>query len=141
MPNSVSTMKGGRKMLKKEYACKVFTYPTEPDERLHIRMVRVQVVVNDINGTFHNAGVQVEDRYCPSLVEILGKFAIWNSVFTDYNYVLENRKVFPGDHDPKLYGKFISEFKHLRPAEYDWVVETLERFCETGVSESTSGGI
>ena len=141
MPNSVSTMKGGRKMLKKEYACKVFTYPTGTFGILHIRLVRVQVVVNDNNGTFHNAGVQVEDRCCPSLVEIMGKSAVWNSPFTDYNYVLENLKVFPGDHDPKIYGKFISEFKHLRPAEYDWVVETLERFCETGVSESTSGGI
>lgn len=141
MPNSVSTMKGGRKMLKKEYACKVFTYPTGTFGILHIRLVRVQVVVNDNNGTFHNAGVQVEDRRCPSLVEIMGKSAVWCSPFTDYNYVLENSKVFPGDHDPKIYGKFISEFKHLRPAEYDWVVETLERFCETGVSESTSGGI
>lgn len=128
-------------MLKKEYACKIFTYPTGTFGILHIRMVRVQVVVNDINGTFHNAGVQVEDRCCPSLVEIMGKSAVWCSPFTDYNYVLENRKVFPGDHDPKIYGKFISEFKHLRPAEYDWVVETLERFCETGSFKSTSGGI
>lgn len=141
MLNSVSTMKGGKTMLRSDFACKEFSYPTEPDERPHVRTVRVQVVVNYNDETFHNAGVRVEDRYCPSLVEILGKFAIWNSVFTDYNYVLENRKVFPGDHDPKLYGKFISEFKHLRPAEYDWVVETLERFCETGVFESTSGGI
>lgn len=141
MQSSGITMSGGKKMLRSEFACKVFSYPTDPDERPHVRMVRVKVVVNDNNGAFHNAGVEVEDRCCPSLVKVMGEFAGWCSPFTDYNYVLETRKVFPGDHNPKIYGEFISEFKHLRPAEYDWVVESLEWFCERGSFKSTSGGI